>query len=129
MRACYTYAYMTNAYKTKLEAMLDAITKELETVSVHDTKNIHDWVPVSNNPEQSDADVNVSADAREDFEEKQSLVATLESDYNDILHALEKIEHGTFGVCEVCGSVIEESRLVVLPTARTCISHRETERL
>jgi len=36
--------------------------------------------------------------------------------------AIEKIEHGKYGVCEVCGKPIPKSRLEALPYAKHCIS-------
>ncbi|HEX4799416.1 MAG TPA: TraR/DksA C4-type zinc finger protein [Candidatus Paceibacterota bacterium] len=116
---------MHQKYKTQLESLLSTLTEELKTVGIQDTKNIHDWIARADTTESGDADPNVSADALEDLEEKQSLITTLESDYNDIVRALEKIEQGTFGVCEVCDAPIEEGRLDAVPTARTCVAHRE----
>ena len=36
--------------------------------------------------------------------------------------ALEKMDEGTFGVCERCGNEIAEPRLEAMPTTRYCIS-------
>lgn len=36
--------------------------------------------------------------------------------------ALEKIEHGRYGVCEGCGQLIPQPRLEALPYARLCIA-------
>ena len=35
--------------------------------------------------------------------------------------ALERVEGGTFGICEACGSPIGAERLAALPWARLCI--------
>jgi RNA polymerase-binding transcription factor DksA len=37
--------------------------------------------------------------------------------------ALERVEAGTFGRCEVCGQPIPAERLEVRPFARTCVGH------
>ena len=34
--------------------------------------------------------------------------------------AIDRIDNGTYGVCEVCGGPIEPSRLRALPTTPTC---------
>jgi DnaK suppressor protein len=61
--------------------------------------------------------------------------ATLEADRNFLLRirdrerkliakideALEKIEKGTYGICELCGKEIEEERLKARPVASYCI--------
>ncbi|MFJ8528274.1 TraR/DksA C4-type zinc finger protein [Bacillus sp. NPDC094106] len=41
----------------------------------------------------------------------------------DTKHALEKIEAGTYGICEVSGEEIPLERLEAMPTATTCIEH------
>ena len=44
--------------------------------------------------------------------------------------ALEKIEEGSYGICEACGEEIEEKRLLARPEATLCIRcKREQERL
>lgn len=43
--------------------------------------------------------------------------------------ALEKIQAGTFGICEGCEEDIEMSRLEVRPTAHLCIHCKEAEEL
>jgi DnaK suppressor protein len=39
----------------------------------------------------------------------------------EIDHALEKIDEGTYGICEVSGELIAEPRLMAIPTARYTI--------
>ena len=39
----------------------------------------------------------------------------------EIDEALRRIEHGTYGICEVSGKAIERERLKVLPHARHCV--------
>jgi RNA polymerase-binding transcription factor DksA len=114
-----------HTYKVRLESMLEDITKELQTVGIHDPHNIQDWVATPDPESTPDADANVSADNLEDFEERSSLVATLETRYNNIVRALKKIEDNTFGTCEICNAPIEEKRLDANPAARTCIAHIE----
>ena len=38
-------------------------------------------------------------------------------------HALEKIEAGSYGTCEQCGSAIAEPRLEAMPATRWCVEH------
>jgi DnaK suppressor protein len=40
----------------------------------------------------------------------------------EIDRALQKIEEGTYGVCEQCGDVIPDARLQALPYAALCVS-------
>ena len=41
----------------------------------------------------------------------------------DIKAALEKMDKGTYGTCEVCDEPILKKRLEANPAARTCIAH------
>ena len=40
----------------------------------------------------------------------------------DLDAALERLEAGTYGTCEVCGQPIGEARLAAVPAARRCIT-------
>jgi DnaK suppressor protein len=40
----------------------------------------------------------------------------------DVVRALEKLEDGTYGVCEVCGEPIASARLEALPWAVRCVA-------
>jgi len=45
-----------------------------------------------------------------------------------IEHALNRLENGEYGYCEVCGQAIEPRRLEIMPETplcRNCMSHRE----
>lgn len=45
------------------------------------------------------------------------------NEYKNINKALEAIDHGTYGKCEVCGKDIPVERLEALPTTTYCIEH------
>lgn len=49
------------------------------------------------------------------------LIENEEQFIEEINAALERIERGTFGVCEACGRPISGKRLEVLPYARHCV--------
>ncbi len=50
-----------------------------------------------------------------------------DQELSEIQVALEKIEKGTYGECEICGCTISPSRLKILPSATTCVSCRGQE--
>ncbi len=52
-----------------------------------------------------------------------------DQELGDIQVALEKIEKGTYGECEVCGCGISPSRLKILPSATTCVACRGQEEM
>ena len=114
-------------YRARLEAMLVDITNELKTVGIHNPENPSDWIAVPEELDAEEPDLNLAADAVEAWEERNALVSVLDARYNGIIAALARIDAGTFGTCEICHAPIEEKRLMVSPTARTCIAHLEDE--
>lgn len=50
-----------------------------------------------------------------------SVEATLEKKLQEVLDALERVEKGTFGICENCNQEISLDRLRANPSAKTCI--------
>jgi DnaK suppressor protein len=117
----------THVYKTALEEMLKNIIEELKTIGIHNPENPSDWIAVPEDLDAEEPDLNLAADSVEEWNERSGIVATLETRYNGIVSALARIEAGSFGTCEVCGKEIEERRLAVSPTARTCMQHLEEE--
>ncbi|MDQ1376787.1 MAG: hypothetical protein QOE15_960 [Acidimicrobiaceae bacterium] len=49
-----------------------------------------------------------------------SILDDLETELRDVEHALRRLDDGTYGICEVCGDPISESRLEATPAARVC---------
>ncbi len=45
----------------------------------------------------------------------------------DIRVALQKLNEGTYGICEHCGKAINEERLEAIPTARLCRDCQQEE--
>ena len=81
-----------------------------------------DWEPVP--PETAvESDPADKAEEIMQNENNAAILADLEARYDTILSALAKIEKGAYGLCEVCGSVIEEKHLEADPAARTCLKH------
>ena len=117
----------TESYKNRLTDMLSELETELKTVGVNDPTNPSDWVATPEGVAVGKADPNVVADQVEDWEERRSTVAALETRYNNIRRALDKIEAGTYGVCEISGEQIEADRLDANPAARTCKAHLNDE--
>ena len=110
-------------FTKKLKAEKKSLEKELEKIGVKNPEIAADWMPLASDRDVSQADENTVADSIENFEENTAIVGTLEARYNDILSGLDKIKHGTYGLCQVCGKEIELDRLEANPAARTCKVH------
>ncbi|MGO4596839.1 TraR/DksA family transcriptional regulator [Terrabacter sp. 2RAF25] len=52
-----------------------------------------------------------------------ALVDQTREHLDEVDAALARLEAGTYGRCEVCGSAIPAERLEARPTARTCVQH------
>jgi RNA polymerase-binding protein DksA len=50
----------------------------------------------------------------------------VESRIADLKHALERLEEGSYGVCQSCGKPIDLERLEALPQAELCIECART---
>lgn len=113
-------------YETKLAADLKTIEQELSTIANYDEAT-DNWEAIPDTSELSEADINNEADGIETWNERRSTVSALEIEYRDIKRAQKKLVAGTFGICEISGSPIEEKRLAAKATARTCIAHMNEE--
>ncbi len=117
-----------NFYKNKLEEEKRLLEEELGTLGIQDPKT-GDWGAILPRVDNSDlSDPNDMADRDEDFTITANTLGELEIRYNNIIKALGKIETGTFGICEISGTTIEEDRLQANPAARTCKAHMNEER-
>jgi len=113
--------YNISKFKETLEKEQTTLLEELKDISIHDSET-NEWTAVPEEME-TEPDSNILADKNEDFDERTTMTKTLSTRLQDIEVALKKIEVGTFGVCEVCTQSIEEDRLAVNPSARTCKKH------
>jgi RNA polymerase-binding protein DksA len=99
------------AERERLEQELHEIMER--TAASADTERVSEMSSYDDHP----ADL-----ATETFEREKDLA--LESNIQDLLDkvntALEKIEEGTYGVCDSCGVDINERRIDALPWASLC---------
>ncbi len=114
-------------YRDTLEALRLKIKKELELIATKDGET-GDWEATPDKTEQFESDENSEADASESLASQTAVVQDLQTTYRNIEIALAKISNNTFGFCEICSEPIEATRLAFLPSARTCITHKDEER-
>lgn len=97
------------AMKVSLESNISRLREELEMVATDD--NINDMEDLASLESESI--------------HHNSLLAQQQHELAEVLHALAKIENGTYGVCEETGSAISLERLHAEPHARYCIKHAQ----
>lgn len=110
-------------FKTKLETEKKLLEGELATVGHKNPKNPMGWEATSGAIDVDSADENELADKMEELEENELILGQLEKQLGEVNAALERIEKGTYGICEVDGGKIEKERLEASPSAKTCKKH------
>ena len=102
---------------------LDSIKKQLQerlaALSGHHRK-IQNNLMKPGNPDWKE-----QATERENDEVLQRLGEVEQSEIHRIRTVLEKIEEGTFGICDHCGQDIAAGRLEAFPTASLCVQCAE----
>lgn len=109
--------------KERLEKERTLVESELKTVGKKNPKLEGDWIATPGDMDASATEPDELADKIENFEENTAILKELEIRLGDINLAIEKIDKGTYGVCEECGAEIEIERLEANPSARTCKEH------
>lgn len=104
-----------------LNAERDALEEELATYGRVQSDS-GDWQGGSKT-EGQEADPNDAADQIEELVTNVPLVEELEKRHRDIAAALERMEDGTYGICEAGKEEIPLDRLEANPAATTCIAH------
>jgi len=72
------------------------------------------------------------ADVASDAYEQEFALGIVSSEHKllrDVEDALDKIEKGNYGSCELCGKRISAKRLKAIPYTRLCIACKEKEEL
>lgn len=117
----------TTEYKAKLTAEKALLEEELSKLGSRNPSNPADWVPSKPVGEEFGADVSDNAVVIDEMHENNASLNELEGRLNNVMRALEKIDAGTYGTCEISGEEIEEDRLNANPAARTCKTHMGEE--
>jgi RNA polymerase-binding transcription factor DksA len=113
-------------YKQILEEEMDQLVSELRDIGRIDPKAPNDWNAVANDlNEPRPKEPAETADKIANYADNVIIVERLEERFHNVKAALERIEEGAYGTCEVCGGEIEKERLDANAAARTCTKHME----
>lgn len=74
-------------------------------------------------PEYGSSEDENAAEVTE-FENRLGLESDLETSLKAVDHALERMQQGTYGACEVCSKPIDPERLKASPSVTKCIEHQ-----
>lgn len=107
-------------FKSLLEAEKSRISSELEETAKKTGPTEESVEAIQPETDEDTADREDVAEAIESYENNESVVVALRTQLNEVEKALEKIESGKYGICEISGKEIELDRLEANPSARTC---------
>ncbi len=95
---------------------------ELELTDIGRLHNVAsgDWGATQGDLEVGSEDENILADKFEEITTNEAIVNELEVRLQNVKKALQKIEDGSYGICESCSSEIEQERLEANPAASLC---------
>lgn len=110
-------------FKELLDAELVLLEKELSGIGRVNPDNKNDWEAVEPDMNTDTADEGDVAGTMQEYANNNAMLNNLEVRLNEVKSALEKIDEGTYGVCEECDAPIEEDRLEANPAAKTCKLH------
>lgn len=99
---------------------LETLVRERENETGIGVDSETDSISELSSLDQHQGDIGTETFEREkDF----SILEQLEAEIGDLDAALRKIDEGTYGTCEICGTEIQPDRLEAMPGTRTCIEH------
>jgi RNA polymerase-binding protein DksA len=103
----------------QLLARRERLRREIDAISGEGVRS-----DVFQADETDSVDQHPADDASELFEREKNLTVrqTLEASLQAVNDALQKVDEGTYGICDNCGEPIPEKRLRALPEATLCIN-------
>jgi len=111
-------------FQELLLAERDRITEDLDYQKSELNKTITEGAGELSSATYHMADVGTDMAERE----KTSLFAHRQAKYlNDVDEALKRVDDESYGVCIICGELIEEGRLLAAPIAKYHVSCKETQ--
>jgi DnaK suppressor protein len=97
-----------------LEIERKRLTEELELKVIPSAAESHEGSPFGKKDE--------TAAERFELDKRLALVQNIREKLTDVGYALEKLEKGTYGLCDSCGKPIPLARLEAIPQANFCLN-------
>ena len=113
---------MTNEQVTHFEELLlkEKAQLEVELAGIGKKVDGNDWMVVPEKQDGAEPDYFDQADLVQEYESKVGRLDALETRYQEIIRALDRIKDKTYGTCLKSGNPIELDRLEANPAAETC---------
>ena len=115
-------------FKKSIESKLNEVAHELDDIKDNLETNTRGTASLSQDSVYSVHMADAGTDSYE--REKGFHFMNRETDYYKFLiKALERINDGSFGVCNICEELIAEERMMEVPNATKCVQCKESEKL
>ena len=115
-------------FKKSIETKLNEVAHELDDIKDNLETNTRGTASLSQDSVYSVHMADAGTDSYE--REKGFHFMNRETDYYKFLiKALERINDGSFGVCNICEELIAEERMMEVPNATKCVQCKESEKL
>ena len=115
-------------FKKSIETKLNEVAHELDDIKENLETNTRGTASLSQDSVYSVHMADAGTDSYE--REKGFHFMNRETDYYKFLiKALERINDGSFGVCNICEELIAEERMMEVPNATKCVQCKESEKL
>jgi RNA polymerase-binding transcription factor DksA len=101
----------------------DATRSSLEGEAEHLRAQLHELDAASEDSLSYDENFADSGQVAAEQGEAMELANRLREQLADVQRALDKLDAGTYGKCEVCEADIDDARLEAMPATRYCIQH------
>jgi RNA polymerase-binding transcription factor DksA len=111
----------------KIRASLEAERERLQGVQRDLRRDPETTADLASVGELSDYDQHPGDVGSEVFEHEKnaSILEQVEAQLREVDTAFERLEKGTYGICESCGQPIEAARLQERPFARFCLRDQQ----
>lgn len=98
--------------RQRLLALIEELEHDREEARLTETSSEHSADPTSTE----------GASMAFEYEKELSIVNNAKDLLGKVEHALERMEEGSYGICEICGERIPTARLEALPYATLCVA-------
>jgi len=117
-------AELQETYRARLNEERARIEVDLAGL---DSENVD--LGISQQDEGGGAGNHIADDATDVMEQQRNyaLIENLNNRRRDVIHALKRLDEGTYGTCERCGTAINPERLDALPFVTLCIDCQALE--
>lgn len=115
-------ACVTDPIRDRLVSEQERLNGEIESLRAGENVSVTERMSTG---DLSGNDQHPAEEGTETFDRERdlSLLESFENEMDEVQAALDRLEDGTYGKCEICGRPIGDERLEAVPATRYCIEH------